>query len=132
MACGHVLGYQGRDVGGPAALSSWLFQIVRNECTRRARAAARRTGPATGSAAEPTTISAEDEVLRRLDVQRVAAVIAALPADQRCVLVMRDIQGLPGSLVANQMGLSTAAMKSRLHRARGAVRAELNHQGTGS
>ena len=38
---------------------------------------------------------------------------------------MRDIQGLPGGVVARSLGLSTAAMKSRLHRARAAVRAAL-------
>ena len=106
------------------ALSSWMFQIVRNECIRRAQAMTRRAAPAR----EPTTISAEEDVLRRLEAERVAAAIAALPADQRCVLVMRDVQGLPGSVVATRMGLSTAAMKSRLHRARAAVRAELNRQ----
>jgi RNA polymerase sigma factor (sigma-70 family) len=111
-----------------AALSSWMFQIVRNECIRRAQTAVRRSGAAAGPAVEPTAISAEDDVLRRLDAERVAAAIAALPAEQRCVLVMRDVQGLPGSVVANRMGLSTAAMKSRLHRARAAVRAALNSQ----
>lgn len=107
-----------------AALSSWMFQIVRNECIRRARAAVRRAGPL----AEPTTMSAEEDVLRRLEADRVAAVIAALPPDQRCVLVMRDVQGIPGGLVAQRMGLSVAAMKSRLHRARATVRAELSRQ----
>jgi DNA-directed RNA polymerase specialized sigma24 family protein len=58
----------------------------------------------------------------------VAAAIASLPADQRRVLIMRDVQGLPGTAVAKSVGLSTAAMKSRLHRARAAVRADLNVQ----
>jgi RNA polymerase sigma factor (sigma-70 family) len=107
-----------------AALSSWMFQIVRHECVRRARALRRPAAPVP----EPTTISAEEDVLRRLDAERVAVAIAALPADQRCVLVMRDIQGMPGRLVARQLGLSTAAMKSRLHRARTAVRAELGRE----
>jgi DNA-directed RNA polymerase specialized sigma24 family protein len=44
-----------------------------------------------------------------------------LPADQRHVLIMRDIQGFPGRAVADALGLSTAAMKSRLHRARASV-----------
>ena len=48
--------------------------------------------------------------------------IAALPADQRCVLIMRDVQGYSGPMVARALGLSTAAMKSRLHRARKTVR----------
>ncbi|MYV72002.1 RNA polymerase subunit sigma-24, partial [Streptomyces sp. SID2131] len=60
--------------------------------------------------------------------ERVAAAVAALPADQRRVLVMRDVQGLPGRIVASRLGLSTAAMKSRLHRARTAVREALREE----
>lgn len=108
-----------------AALSSWMFQIVRHECIRRSQALRRRATPTP----EPTVISAEEDVLRRLEAERVAVAIAALPADQRCVLVMRDVQGLPGRLVARQLGLSVPAMKSRLHRARAAVRAEIGRDG---
>ncbi|PSR67380.1 RNA polymerase subunit sigma-24 [Nocardia sp. MDA0666] len=102
------------------ALASWMFRIVRNECLRRIRTAAHREPDAEIAAA-----SAEDDVLARMEIERVAGAIAALPADQRRVLIMRDVQGLPGSMVARTLGLSTAAMKSRLHRARAAVRAEL-------
>jgi RNA polymerase sigma factor (sigma-70 family) len=105
-----------------SALSSWMFRIVLHECRRRARAMIR---PSPVVSIEPTTGSAEDDVLRRLELHRVASAIAALPQDQRQVLIMRDVQGLPGSVVARTAGLSTAAMKSRLHRARLAVRAEL-------
>ncbi|CAM5264894.1 RNA polymerase sigma factor [Streptomyces tanashiensis] len=38
---------------------------------------------------------------------------------------MRDVQGLPGKTVAHALGLSSAAMKSRLHRARAALRQAL-------
>ncbi len=72
--------------------------------------------------------SAEDDVLGKLEIERVTAAIASLPADQRRVLIMRDVQGLPGGAVARSLGLSTTAMKSRLHRARAAVRAGLNRQ----
>ena len=54
-----------------------------------------------------------------------AAAVAALPDDQRRVLIMRDVQGYPGREVANALGLSLAAMKSRLHRARFAVQESL-------
>ncbi|MFF8769164.1 RNA polymerase sigma factor [Kitasatospora sp. NPDC015120] len=101
------------------ALASWMFRIVRNECLRRARPALRvRPEPHDG-----LSRSVEDEVLGRLEAGRVAEAIAALPADQRRVLIMRDVQGLSGRTVADRLGLSTAAMKSRLHRARAAVRA---------
>ncbi|MFF7589436.1 RNA polymerase sigma factor [Kitasatospora purpeofusca] len=101
------------------ALASWMFRIVRNECLRRARSALGER-PVAGVAPYR---SAEDEVLGRLEAARVAEAIAALPEDQRRVLVMRDVQGLSGRMVADALGLSTAAMKSRLHRARAAVRA---------
>jgi RNA polymerase sigma factor (sigma-70 family) len=106
------------------ALSSWMFQIVRHECLRRARVFATGT-VATG---EGVTMSAEDDVVRRLEVERVASAIASLPPDQRQVLIMRDVQGLPGAAVARSVGLSTAAMKSRLHRARAAIREDLADQ----
>lgn len=110
------------------ALASWLFRIVRNECLRHVRslAAAARSAPAPVAPADgPLEPSAEETVLERLDTARVAAAVGLLPADQRQVLVMRDVHGLPGPEVARSLGLSTAAMKSRLHRARSAVRASL-------
>ncbi|MEU4396879.1 RNA polymerase sigma factor [Kribbella sp. NPDC023855] len=103
------------------ALASWMFRIVRNECVRRSRLLLRQPSPIV----EPPTQSAEDDVLHRLEVERVAAAIASLPPDQRRVLVLRDVQGHSGREVANALGLSTAAMKSRLHRARTAVHAYL-------
>ncbi|MFE2377552.1 RNA polymerase sigma factor [Streptomyces sp. NPDC059398] len=105
-----------------AALASWMFRIVRNECSRRARSLARRPESAVDTAVGAAVSSAEADVLGRLETERLAEVIAALPDDQRRVLIMRDIQGLPGRAVASALGLSTPAMKSRLHRARRAVR----------
>ncbi|MEU0530220.1 RNA polymerase sigma factor [Amycolatopsis tolypomycina] len=103
-----------------AALASWMFRIVRNECLRRARRLLEDTP-------EPSlAASAEDEVLRRLEAERVADAIRTLPDVQRRVLVMRDVLGQPGRTVADALGLSTAAMKSHLHRARSAVRARLH------
>ncbi|MCX5229613.1 RNA polymerase sigma factor [Streptomyces sp. NPDC006553] len=107
------------------ALASWMFRIVRNECLRQVRFLVHRKDepPAEPEAsAEP---SAEEAVLHRLEVERIAAAVGALPRDQRQVLIMRDVQGLPGRTVAHSLGLSNAAMKSRLHRARAAVRQSL-------
>ncbi|MFB6711940.1 MULTISPECIES: RNA polymerase sigma factor [unclassified Streptomyces] len=123
------------------ALASWMFRIVRNECLRRTRTLVQR-GPADeagrfGTAGRfdafgGTARSAEEDVLLRLEAERVAAAVAALPDDQRQVLVMRDIQSLPGRTVADRLGLSTAAMKSRLHRARSAVREALRDEPAGT
>ncbi|MEV7171047.1 RNA polymerase sigma factor [Streptomyces sp. NPDC089922] len=105
------------------ALASWMFRIVRNECLRRARLAPRERERA--ELPDTAVMSAEEEVLRRLEAGRVAEAIAGLPADQRRVLVMRDVQGHSGRATADALGLSTAAMKSRLHRARTALQHSL-------
>jgi RNA polymerase sigma factor (sigma-70 family) len=104
-----------------AALASWMFQIVRNECLRRARIALR--APASAGVVAP---SAEDTALARLELGRIVDSIAELPPDQRAVLVLRDIRGLSGAATAQALGLSRAAMKSRLHRGREALRSQLS------
>ena len=110
-----------------AALASWMFRIVRNECLRRARRLLEDSTATTDAAAAPgLAASAEDEVLGRLEAERVAEAIRALPDVQRRVLVLRDVLGHPGRTVADALGLSTAAMKSHLHRARTAVRLRLH------
>jgi RNA polymerase sigma factor (sigma-70 family) len=103
-----------------AALASWMFQIVRHECIRRARLAIRRPIPAA-----MTELSAEDAALARLELERIVDAIAALPPDQRAVLVLRDIQGQSGAATAAALGLSRAAMKSRLHRGRETLHTQL-------
>jgi RNA polymerase sigma factor (sigma-70 family) len=107
-----------------AALASWMFQIVRNECIRRSRIALRR--PISTMGLEP---SAEDAVLVRLEVERIVDAIAGLAPEQRSVLVLRDVQGMSGAATAQALGLSRAAMKSRLHRGREALRAALRAPG---
>jgi RNA polymerase sigma factor (sigma-70 family) len=102
------------------ALASWMFQIVRHECIRRSQVVLRVPVSPT-----PSEASVEEIALARLEVERIVGSIAALPADQRAVLVLRDIQGLSGKATAQTLGLSRAAMKSRLHRGREALRTQL-------
>jgi RNA polymerase sigma factor (sigma-70 family) len=110
-----------------AALASWMFRIVRNECLRRVVMAQRRRSEPIESVTDAARgTSTEDEVIERLEAERVATAIVALPDDQRRVLILRDVYGYSGKQVANSLGLSVAAMKSRLHRARTALRTELH------
>lgn len=54
--------------------------------------------------------------------------LAALPAADREVLVLRELEQLPGDAVAGVLGLSIEAMKSRLHRARLRLVAEVRRR----
>src|ERR1700680_2839320 len=66
-----------------AALGSWMFQIVRNECIRRSRVVLR--GPIPAVMVEP---SAEDAALARLEIERIVESISGLPPEQPAVLVL--------------------------------------------
>ena len=67
-----------------------------------------------------------DEALDRFElVSRVHAAIDGLDAESRAVIVLRDLEGLSGEETAARLGLTLAAMKTRLHRARLAVRSRV-------
>jgi RNA polymerase sigma-70 factor, ECF subfamily len=52
--------------------------------------------------------------------------IGQLPEDYRIVLLLRDIEGLATDETARMLGTSTAVVKTRLHRARQALRSLLD------
>lgn len=100
------------------ALSSWMYRIIRNECIRRSRLLLHHRE----AAVIAPEFDAQAEVVRRLEAAHIAEVVAALPQDQRRVLVLRDLQGLSGREVSAALEMSLPAVKSHLHRARANVR----------
>jgi RNA polymerase sigma factor (sigma-70 family) len=79
-----------------AAFSSWMFRIVRAECIRRSRASFLVLRSGQESIPQTADDDVENDVLCRLEAGRIAEAIAQLPADQRAVLIMRDVQDIPG------------------------------------
>lgn len=108
---------------GEASGRTWLLQIAR-------RAAWRRFSPAAVSGADEESLeslaltagwgAANPESLAMLaeDRRLLEAALAALPAAEREILLLREWDARPGEETAEALGLSLAAMKSRLHRAR--------------
>ncbi|MCP5068669.1 MAG: sigma-70 family RNA polymerase sigma factor [bacterium] len=117
---------------GESSVSSWLYSIARRFCGRMRR---HRSGaPAQfGSLDSPGAVDAVDESAppmdEAVDRRRVDSWIRAAMEDldegQRAVFVLRDLEGLAASEVAAALDLSIPAVKSRLHRARGAIRERL-------
>jgi len=109
---------------GDAALSTWLYQIARSFCIKQRRG-------------QHPTRSLDDQVLvdpapapdARVQARELgellARAIATLAPEQREVLILRDVEGLSAEQAADVMGLEVGALKSRLHRARMALRSEL-------
>ena len=115
---------------GGSTLKTWLYTIARNACIkkrRKSKFAPERTEALheVGGVADDGT-NAEDDLQNAELVSRVHRAIATLPSDQREVLILRDIEGLSGQEVADVVGISLAAMKSRLHRARVGLREALS------
>jgi RNA polymerase sigma-70 factor (ECF subfamily) len=118
---------------GDASLSTWLYTVARRACLRKRRRRKLEPShhePLDTKTAEDLEEPAPDRNPERRLVQRqtqaaVTAAIASLKRAEREVLVLRDIEGLSAAEVADVLGLGVAAVKSRLHRARLAVRARL-------
>lgn len=66
--------------------------------------------------------SVEDEVATRQVEGLLGAALARLDPAHREVLLLRDVQGYTTPEAAAELGLSVASLKSRLHRARAALR----------
>ena len=68
--------------------------------------------------ADPAAETPDSSAGRAETVARVRAEIAALPDGYREAIVMRDIDGLSYDETAVALGITVAAVKSRIHRAR--------------
>lgn len=107
------------------AFATWLFRIVERECYRLFR---RRV---------PDHVELDDSKLLALPAPSIpvdlridlVAAITALPAPYRIVLILRDVDELTAPETACQLGISTEAVKSRLHRARAMVRERMSSSG---
>lgn len=96
-----------------AAFSSWMFSVVRRECHRMARNAL-ATDPWDDEKVETWFSAFSTDDLRH----DVAAALESLPPHYRDVIVLRDLNEMSIGEIADQLGDTRAAVKSRLHRAR--------------
>jgi RNA polymerase sigma factor (sigma-70 family) len=96
-----------------AALSAWLFRVAKRECRRLARSTL-RLDPWEESKVDAFVDSRSPERLR-LDL---TAALESLPAHYRDIIVLRDFEERTIGEIAERLGISRAAVKSRLHRAR--------------
>jgi RNA polymerase sigma-70 factor, ECF subfamily len=109
-----------------ASARTWLFQIVIHACRRGHR---RRAGAPERhedlDALEGVAAVERGADERVADAQMGAALekaLSELDEDGREVLLLRDVEGLSGEEAAAALGIGVPAMKSRLHRARLALK----------
>jgi RNA polymerase sigma-70 factor (ECF subfamily) len=127
---------------GNSTLGTWLHRIVVNVCLMKLRSRSRRrevriddllpTFDGTGHHSRPVR-PWEDHALARLTQAETRAQVRArideLPEPYREVLLLRDIEGFNTDQTAQQLGTTSGAVKTRLHRARQALRTLLEPLG---
>jgi RNA polymerase sigma-70 factor, ECF subfamily len=133
--------YQHLDqYGGEAEFATWLARIVANECLmlmrvqRRARflyldettpqpKAARFQLPAPGLDPERQLAFLQLVEILRIEIRHIPQLL-------RAVMLLRDMEGLPMPDVAERLGITVSAAKSRLVRARAELRFRMNRHRT--
>lgn len=138
-----VWAFQGRS-----SLRTWILRILINRAKTRGQREGRTVPFADAGAAEPVGAasseagrdahnhqengrspwrldpepSPEARLLTREAHAHLRAAIDALPANQRMVITMRDLEGYSSEEVCNALGLTETNQRVILHRARSAVR----------
>jgi len=130
-----------RQFDGHAKFTTWLYTVIVRHCLLskrkgkldRATILVEELQMITGSpdeggyqemladnAASPFDVTVNNELKEKLD-----AAIGALPYEYRIVFVLSDLEGRTAKEIASIMGLTIPAVKSRLRRARLALRDRL-------
>lgn len=115
------------EFAGRASLSSWVFALTRSACARRRRGLKNRPAQSLDEALplHSSRLSPEEQAGQRELTEALTAALEQIPDLYREVLLLRDVEGLSGNEAAEALGLSLDALKSRLHRARQALREAL-------
>ena len=120
---------------GQSALRTWIYRIAINQAKNRIRWWTRRH--------RGDQVSLDDHVLKFGDLEskqdilpdrllasketaaRIWQALARLPFDQRTALILREVDGLRYEEIAFTLDVAVGTVKSRLTRARQALRADL-------
>jgi RNA polymerase sigma-70 factor (ECF subfamily) len=120
---------------GDSKLSTWLYRVTANHCKNRIKYLARRHDrdrvdfneqvdrTATGVMAGPRSVRRPDQQLEEMELERIMqTAIAELDESHRLLIVLRDIEELSYEEICQICDLPDGTVKSRLHRARMALR----------
>jgi RNA polymerase sigma-70 factor (ECF subfamily) len=119
-----------------ARFTTWLHSVTVNAALLHRRKAARRREHQAGAPLDyfpvpcgrlPELPGPERLALAREQQGLIEQAIAGLPPLYRDVYVLADVEGMANAEVGELLGQSLPAVKSRLHRARLALRAALAH-----
>jgi RNA polymerase sigma-70 factor, ECF subfamily len=115
-----------------AAFRAWLAQIAKRVCWQLKEREALlpllqlSTLEDEGRELAGGEVTPDAQLVQKEMKQLLSQAVAALPELYRPVYELSEVQDLAGDEVAHNLGISSSAMKSRLHRARELVRVHLD------
>jgi len=120
---------------GQSALRTWIYRIVVNQARNRQRWWRRRRRSdqvsldehlqQCGDLESKTDVLPDRLLASKEAASKIWAALDRLPFDQRTALILREVDGLRYEEIAFSLGVAVGTVKSRLTRARQALRAEL-------
>lgn len=113
------------------AFKAWLAQIARRTCGRLKKRESMRPllsmASLEGSRYEPTAEANAEEQMEESELKScILRAFESLPPKVREVYRLRDVEGVPAEETGKRLGISVAAVKSRLHRARAMIRERID------
>jgi RNA polymerase sigma-70 factor (ECF subfamily) len=118
---------------GDSAFSTWLYRITANTASTHVQRRRRQRAEPFAEGFDPVDDRAERQIGEAAEsadsLDRISAALDELPAKLRNVVVLKDVYGLPHEAIADELGISVAAAKVRLHRARRKLRDVLYEEG---
>ena len=111
---------------GDAQFSTWMYRITANAAATLVQKRRRRRAESLDMVEEPidTSIEGHPEAAAEsaIGLEDLARAVATLPPKLRSVVVLKDVYGLSHEAIAEELGISVAAAKVRLHRGRKRLR----------
>jgi RNA polymerase sigma-70 factor (ECF subfamily) len=123
---------------GRSSLKTWIYRIVVNQCQNRRRWWRRRRRALSCPLEDltpsdeagivrdrPETDGPHERIERRELVRRMQSALLRVSFEHRAVLLLREVEGLGCDEIASAIGVAPGTVKSRLSRAREALRRSL-------
>jgi RNA polymerase sigma-70 factor, ECF subfamily len=111
---------------GDAQFSTWMYRITANAAATLVQKRRRRRVESLDTVDEPieAALDAQPEAATEsaVGLAELARAVEALPPKLRSIVVLKDVYGLPHEAIAQELGISVAAAKVRLHRGRKKLR----------
>lgn len=123
---------------GDSSLSTWLYRVTANLCVDFARKRASEGAPASmddedspaSALPDPVRMNRPEEAAENNELkQELQYALSQISEEHRRIVVLRDVAGLSYADIARTLGLEEGTVKSRLARARAALRKILLERG---